>query len=55
MSSKSSVTSTLDGYTMSVWRWCHGHTKVNEKGKISILHGDFSGVKAHDVKDNVMQ
>lgn len=55
MSSKSSVTFTFDGFTMSVWRWHHGHKKVNNKGKINPLYGDFSGEKNHDVKDKVMQ
>ena len=53
-SSKSSVTSTLNGSTMGVWRRRHGHTKVNNKGN-GTLHGGFSKGRTHDVKEKVMQ
>lgn len=54
-SSKSSVISNLDDSTISVKWWHHGHTMVNNKGKIGALQGGFSGRKIHDVKEKVMQ
>lgn len=45
------MAATLDSSTMSMWRRRHGHTKENNKGKISTLYRDFSGGKTHDWKE----